>query len=65
MSEDQLMDLIRKTVLEWAMEEHLANQDDESHLTLHDRYQENAITFIQNVREHIAADLDRLQELPT
>jgi hypothetical protein len=65
MSEDQLMDLIRKTVLEWAMEEHLANQDDEANLTLHDRYQENAITFIQNVREQIAADLDRLQELPT
>jgi len=64
MSEDQLMDLVRKTILEWAMEEHLANQDDEANLTLHDRYQENAVTFIQNAREQLEADLNNLKGLP-
>lgn len=64
MSEDQLMDLIRKTILEWAMEEHLANQDDESNLTLHDRYQENALTLIQRARAELEEDLERLKELP-
>ena len=64
MSEQELMDLIRKTILEWAMEEHLANQDDESHMTLHDRYQENAQTFMQNARDELEKDLTSLQGLP-
>ena len=64
MSEDQLMDLIRKTILDWAMEEHLSNQDLGSSLSLHERYEENAITFMQNARAKLEEDLAHLQELP-
>jgi len=65
MSEDDLMKLIRKTVLEWAMEEHLANQDDEVCMNLYNRFEENAQTFMQNLREELGNDLAHLQELPT
>ena len=76
MSEDELMKLIRKTVLEWAMEEHLSNQDDEICMrhkgqsicpatnNLYERYEENAQTFMQNLREKLGDDLAHLQELP-
>lgn len=64
MSEDELMKLIRKTVLDWAMEEHLSNQDIGSSLNLHERYEENAQTFMQNLREKLGDDLSYLQELP-
>jgi len=64
MSEDQLMDLIRKTILDWAMEEYLSNQHFGSSLSLHERYEENAITFIQNARGKLEEDLAHLQELP-
>lgn len=65
MSEDELMKLIRKTVLDWAMEEHLSNQDTESSLSLHERYEENTLTFMQNLKEELGNDLAYLQELPT
>lgn len=65
MNEGQLADLIRKTILEWAMEEHLSNQDIESSLSLHERYEENAQTFMQNLREELGNDLAHIQELPT
>ena len=64
MSEDDLMKLIRKTVLDWAMEEHLSNQDIGSSLSLHERYEENTLTFMQNLREKLGDDLAHLQELP-
>ena len=65
MSEEELANLIRKTVLEWAMEEHLSNQDIESSLKLHERYEENTLTFMQNLREKLGDDLAHLQELST
>ena len=64
MSEDELMKLIRKTILDWAMEEHLSNQDIGSSLSLHERYEENALTFMQRARMELEEDLARLQELP-
>ena len=64
MSEDELMKLIRKTVLDWAMEEHLSNQDIGSSLNLHERYEENTLTFMQNLKEKLGDDLAHLQELP-
>ena len=65
MNEEQLANLIRKTVLEWAMEEYLANQDSESSLKLHERYEENTLTFMQNLKEKLGDDLAHLQELST
>ena len=64
MSEDELMKLIRKTVLDWAMEEYLSNQDIEISLSLHQRYEENALTFMQRARAELEEDLAHLQELP-
>ena len=64
MNEEQLANLIRKTVLEWAMEEYLSNQDSESNLTLQERYEENALTFMQRARAELEEDLAHLQELP-
>ena len=64
MSEDELMKLIRKTVLDWAMEEHLSNQDIGNNLSLHERYEENALTFMKRARAELEEDLAHLQELP-
>jgi len=64
MSEDELMKLIRKTILDWAMEEYLSNQDIEISLSLHQRYEENALTFMQRARAELEEDLAHLQELP-
>lgn len=64
MNEQQLMDLIRKTILEWAMEEYLSNQDIESNLTLRERYEENAHSFIQLIGSELDKDYKRIEELP-
>lgn len=64
MSEDDLMKLIRKTVLEWAMEEYLSNQDCECNLTLRERYEENAHSFMQRVKAELEEDFGHIEELP-
>jgi len=50
MSEQELLELIRKTVMEWAVEEFVSNQDSEVSLTLGERYHENAMTFMNALR---------------
>ena len=64
MSEQELMDLIRKTILEWAMEEYLSNQDSESNLTLKERFEENVHSFIQLIGSELDKDYKRIEELP-
>ena len=64
MNEEQLANLIRKTVLEWAMEEYLSNQDSESNLTLKERFEENAHSFIQLIGSELDKDYKRIEELP-
>jgi len=50
MSEQEILELIRKTVMEWAVEEFVSNQDSEVSLTLGERYYENAGTFMNALR---------------
>ena len=64
MNEEQLVNLIRKTVLEWAMEEYLSNQDIENNLTLRERYEENAHSFMQLIRCELEKDFDHIGGLP-
>lgn len=64
MNEEQLVNLIRKTVLEWAMEGYLANQDCECNLTLRERLEEDAHSFIQLMRSELEEDFKRIEELP-
>ena len=64
MNEEQLANLIRKTVLEWAMEEYLSNQDSESNLTLKERFEENAHSFMQLIGSEFNKDYKRIEELP-
>lgn len=64
MNEEQLANLIRKNILEWAMEEHLSNQDIESNLTLKERFEENAHSFMRLLGSELDKDSKRIEEFP-
>ena len=64
MSEDDLIKLIRKTVLQWAIEEYLFNKDAESELSLPERYEDNSNTFMQRLKAELEEDFGHIEGLP-